>query len=246
MKAIIIDDEPLARERLAALLSDMGGCEIIAEGGNGIEALDLVQRCHPDILFLDIRMPGMDGLEVAKHLRQLPESPAVIFTTAYDEHALAAFDANAIDYLLKPIRAERLQAALVKANNLSAARGQALEHLETQKRRHVSGMAHGNLVLVNLEEVLYFQSDQGYTNVVWPGGELLIEDSLKALEDEFEQEFVRIHRSTLVAVGKVAEIVRDTAGNQVVKLRGVEAGLPVSRRMVGGLRRRIRNLAKKG
>ncbi|MEM7467682.1 MAG: LytTR family DNA-binding domain-containing protein [Pseudomonadota bacterium] len=242
MKVVLVDDEPLARDRLRALLADIGQHDIAAEGGNGQQAIELTQAHQPDVLFLDIRMPGMDGIEAANHLARLEAPPAVIFTTAYDEHALAAFDANAIDYLLKPIRADRLAAAVKKAQALSAPQVETLNELPSEKRQHVSGMANGNLVVVDIAEVAFFQSDQGYTRVVWAEGELLIEDSLKALEEEFAEQFIRVHRNTLVAVNQVAEIGKESSGNQFVRLRGVEETLPVSRRMVGGLRKRIREL----
>ena len=242
MKVLLVDDEPLARERLRAMLSDIGGCEVVAEAGTGQQALELTQSHHPDVLLLDIRMPGMDGIETANHLTRTGSPPAVIFTTAYDEHALAAFDANAVDYLLKPIRAERLAAALKKAEALHGPQIENLAALQTEQRQHVSGMVKGNLVVVDVDQVYFFQSDQGYTRVVWEEGELLIEDSLKALEEEFEQDFVRIHRNSLVRVDKVAEIAREQNGNQCVKLRGREETLVASRRMVSGLRKRIREL----
>jgi len=244
MKVLLIDDEPLARDRLRSLLAELGGCEIAAEGGTGEQAIELVQIHQPDLLFLDIRMPGMDGIEAANHLSRLDSPPAVVFTTAYDEHALAAFDAHAVDYLLKPIRAERLDTALTKAR--SVAGGKVTDFpINNDKRKHVSGVVQGSLVIVNIEQVAFFQSDQGYTRVVSQDGELLIEDSLRALEDEFGDAFVRVHRNALVAVAKVAEIARDTNGNQRVCLRDLEESLPVSRRMVGGLRRRIRQLGQK-
>lgn len=249
LRILLIDDEPLARDRLRALLDDLGGCEIVGEGGTGEQAIELTQAHHPDLLLLDIRMPGMDGLEAANHLSRLEAPPSVIFTTAYDEHALAAFDANAIDYLLKPIRAERLDAALKKVRPLSVSQqadAPDLSAVAEAKRSHVSGLVQGNLVLMDVAEVFFFQSDQGYTRVVSAESELLIEDSLRTLEDEFADNFVRIHRNALVAVSRVSEIARDAKGNQHVSMKGLEETLPVSRRMVGGLRRRIRQLGKNG
>ncbi|MGR8949259.1 MAG: LytR/AlgR family response regulator transcription factor [Gammaproteobacteria bacterium] len=244
MKVLLVDDEPLARDRLRALLADLGETDIVAEGGSGQAAIELTRQYQPDVLLLDIRMPGIHGIEAANHIARMESPPAVIFTTAYDEHALAAFDANAIDYLLKPIRGERLEAALKKAQALTVKQTESIAELQAGKRQHVSGMVKGNLVIVNLAEIFFFQSDQGYTRVVWEKGELLIEDSLKSLEDEFGDEFIRIHRNALVRVDKVAEIARETTGNQLVRLRGIEEILPVSRRMVSGLRRRIRELGK--
>lgn len=242
MKILLVDDEPLARDRLRALLADLGGHEVLGEAGNGKDALALCQTHSPDVLLLDIRMPGMDGIETANHLLRTESPPAVIFTTAYDEHALAAFDANAVDYLLKPIREERLAAALKKAEALTGGQQEQVAALQTGQRQHVSGMSKGNLVLVAVNEVYFFQSDQGYTRVVWQDGELLIEDSLKTLEEEFVDDFVRIHRNSLVRVDKVAEIAKEQSGNQCVRLRDIDETLTVSRRMVGGLRKRIRAL----
>ena len=244
LKILLIDDEPLARDRLRSLLDELGGAEIVGEGGTGEQAIELAQSQQPDLLLLDIRMPGMDGLEAANHLSRLESPPAVIFTTAYDEHALAAFDANAIDYLLKPIRAERLDAALKKVRPLVAQQTDVpdLSAVSDDKRSHVSGVVQGNLVLMDVADVFFFQSDQGYTRVVSADGELLIEDSLRALEEEFAESFIRIHRNALVAVSKVSEIARDGKGNQHVSMKGIDETLPVSRRMVGGLRRRIRQL----
>ena len=242
MKILLVDDEPLARDRLRALLADLGGHEVLGEAGNGRDALALCQTHSPDVLLLDIRMPGMDGIETANHLLRTESPPAVIFTTAYDEHALAAFDANAVDYLLKPIRDERLAAALKKAEALKGAQQEQVAALQTGQRQHVSGMFKGNLVVVDVQQVYFFQSDQGYTRVVWQDGELLIEDSLKILEEEFADDFVRIHRNSLVRVDKVAEIAKEQSGNQCVRLRDIDETLTVSRRMVGGLRKRIRAL----
>ena len=146
----------------------------------------MIEEHQPDVVLLDIRMPGMDGVEAARHISQMAPPPAIIFTTAYDEHALAAFDASATDYLLKPIRTERLRAALEKASLFSDRRNAGVNDLSLDggPRTHLSGLVQGNLVLVPVEKILFFQADQGYTRMVWEDGELLIEDSLKQLEDE--------------------------------------------------------------
>jgi two-component system response regulator AlgR len=241
-RVLIVDDEPLARERLRALLGDLGVAEVAGEAASGLEALDVAERERPDVVLLDIRMPGMDGLEAARHLSLLDPAPAVVFTTAYDAHALAAFEANAIDYLLKPIRPERLRSALEKAGALSAARAAAAGQARpaAQARAHFSAPVKGSLRLVPLAEVRYLHAGQGYVSVFHPGGELLVEDSLRALEEELGEDFLRIHRNTLVAVAHVTALERGPLGGASIVLRDIAQKLPVSRRLLGQVRRRLR------
>lgn len=243
MRIAIVDDEPLARSRLRSLLLEdaAGDLEIVGEASSGTEALALLAHKPADVVLMDIRMPGMDGLEAARHLAALPAAPAVIFTTAYDEHALAAFDAGGIDYLLKPVRGERLKAALARASQWTSARAVAAATATPRRARtHLSAVVAGNLRLVPLTEVRYLHADGGYVSVLHQGGELLIEDSLRALEEEFGEMFLRIHRNTLVATAQVTGIHRDALGNTEVSLRDVQAHLPVSRRLAGEVRRRLR------
>jgi two-component system response regulator AlgR len=237
---MIVDDEPLARERMVQLVSELPGFEICCEAGNGIEALEKVDREKPDIILLDIRMPGMDGMEVARHLAAMEESPAIIFTTAYGEHALEAFDAHAIDYLLKPVKQDRLQVALGKAQRLSGAQGQAIREEAGERRSHICARVRGNLKLIPLESVLYFQADQKYVTVRFDEGEVLIEESLKSLEDEFKAQFMRIHRNALVAVDKLAGMEKTTEGGHLVVFKGADAQLEVSRRHVAEVRKFIK------
>jgi two-component system response regulator AlgR len=243
LKVAIVDDEPLARSRLRSLLLDdtAGTLEVIGEAGSGTEALALLEANPADVVLMDIRMPGMDGLEAARHLAGLPAAPAVIFTTAYDEHALAAFDAGGIDYLLKPVRGERLKAALARASQWTSARAAVAATANPRRARtHLSAVVGGNLRLVPLTEVRYLHADGGYVSVMHTAGELLVEDSLRALEEEFGETFLRIHRNTLVATAQVTGIFRDTLGNTEVSLRDVPARLPVSRRLATEVRRRLR------
>ncbi|MDA0821490.1 MAG: LytTR family DNA-binding domain-containing protein [Proteobacteria bacterium] len=241
MRIIIVDDEPLARARLRAQVEDLGLGEIVGEAGNGNDAIRLAQSNKPDLVLLDIRMPGMDGIETAQHFMRLEPAPAVVFTTAYDEHALAAFDANAIDYLLKPIRSNRLRQALEKARRISDSQAESIEIIASSTcRTHISGTVHGDLSLVAIERVRYFHADQGCVEVVWDDGTMLIEESLRSLEGEFGERFIRVHRNSLVAVSHVTKLSRDSSGNHFVTLDGCDAERPVSRRLVAYVRSRLR------
>jgi two-component system response regulator AlgR len=242
MRVLIVDDEGPARERLRSMLMESGTFEVAGEAANGAQALDLVDRLQPDIVLLDVRMPGIDGLEVARHLATMPEPPAVIFTTAFDEYALQAFESEAVAYLLKPIRAEKLQAALAKAARLTRPQLQqiATATREPDRRTHIGARGRDGLKLIPLDEVLCFQADQKYTTVRHSKGEDLIEDSLKTLEEEFSPGFLRVHRNALVNTKYLERIARDASGQHFVHLRGMAEALEVSRRMAGDLKDRFR------
>jgi two-component system, LytTR family, response regulator AlgR len=242
MRVLIVDDEPPARERLRSMLVETGEFEVAGEAGNGVDALTLVDRLMPDIVLLDVRMPGIDGLEVARQLATQPEPPAVIFTTAFDEYALQAFESEAIAYLLKPIRAEKLRAALAKAGRLTRPQLQQVASAarEPTKRSHIGVRGRDGLKLIPMDEIYCFQADQKYTTVKHIKGEDLIEDSLKTLEDEFSPAFVRIHRNALVNTKFLERIARDASGQHFVHLRGFPDALEVSRRMAGDLKDRFR------
>ena len=244
MKVVIVDDEPPARDRLRQLLDDTGAHEVIGEAGNGHEALAVVGREKPDVVLLDIRMPGMDGIETARHLNQAETPPAVVFTTAYDEYAIEAFEANAIGYVLKPVRRERLEQALAQAARLTGdVLGDISSHPEiSSERKHLCSRLHDELKLIPVEEVHYFIADQKYVSVVHESGRDLIEDSLKALEAEFAERFVRIHRGAVVAVDAIESLKKDEEGRTRVILR-VDTGddeLVVSRRHLADVKRRLR------
>jgi two-component system response regulator AlgR len=242
LRILIVDDEPPARERLRSMLAEGGEFEVVGEAGNGEQALDLVDKLVPDVVLLDVRMPGIDGLEVARHLAALPEPPAVIFTTAFDEYALQAFDSEAVAYLLKPIRAEKLKAALAKAARLTRPQLQqvATAAREPAHRLHIGVRGRDGLRLIPIDEVFCFHADQKYTTVKHQKGEDLIEDSLKTLEEEFSTSFVRIHRNALVNTKYLERIARDASGQHFVHLRGLPDALEVSRRMAGDLKDRFR------
>lgn len=242
LKVLVVDDEPPARERLRSMLLESEGFEVAGEAGNGLQALELCDRLQPDIVLLDIRMPGIDGMEVARHLATLPEPPAVIFITAFDEYALQAFDSEAIAYLLKPIRAEKLRAALAKAGRLTRPQLQQVSGAvrESARRTHIGVRGRDGLKLIPVDEVRCFLADQKYTTVRHLHGEDLIDDSLKMLEEELGTAFVRVHRSALVNTRYLERISRDASGQHFVYLRGLPEPLEVSRRMAGDLKDRFR------
>ncbi|MCU0756565.1 MAG: LytTR family DNA-binding domain-containing protein [Xanthomonadales bacterium] len=239
MRVLIVDDEPLARARLRALLADSDAVEVVGEAGDGRTALEAVSQLRPGVVLLDIRMPGMDGLEVARHLHGWSDAPAVVFVTAYGDQALAAFEASAVDYLLKPVREERLAVALERARRLLGPR-QAPPVEAGKVRSHLCARLRGSLKLVPVEDVLYLLADAKYVEVHYPGGSVLIEDSLVSLEQEFGERFIRIHRNCLVAAGAIAGLEKRGDGETVVTLRGTEMALEVSRRNLPNVRRWLR------
>lgn len=242
MKVLIADDEPLARERLRDLLAQQPGIELVGEAGDGREALHACAEQCPDLVLLDIAMPGIDGLEAARHLAAFEPRPAVVFCTAYDAHALSAFDAQAIDYLVKPVRPERLAAALERVRTFAAGRAQAGEPRHAQNRTHLCARLRGSLRLIPIEDVHYLQAEEKYVVVHHARGEDLIEESLKSLEEEFGDRFVRIHRNCLVARHEIVELKRAADGHVQAMLRHGEHPLEVSRRCVAHLRETVKHL----
>jgi two-component system response regulator AlgR len=241
MRIVIADDEPLARDRLRALLAEQPGIEVVAEAEDGESALHACADLKPDLVLLDIAMPGIDGLEAARHLAAFEPRPAVVFCTAYDAHALSAFDAQAIDYLVKPVRAERLAAALDRARTFAAGRERAVS-ASGQRRTHLCARIRGSLRLIPIEDVHYLQAEEKYVVVHHVRGEDLIEESLKSLEEEFGERFVRIHRNCLVARHELVELKRAPDGHVQAVLRHGQAPLEVSRRCVSALRETVRHL----
>lgn len=240
MRILIVDDEAPARLRLRSVLQAIGGAEVVGEASNGEEALRQVVEHNPDVVLLDIRMPGMDGLECARHLASLATPPAVIFTTAYDRFAIDAFEAQATDYLVKPVRKERLEAALERARRPNAAQKAALSKSDGQRRRQICARVRDSLRLIDVDNIYYFRADQKYVTVRHTGGEVLIEDSLKSLEEEFGDLFTRIHRNALVATGRIGALEKDANGHFHVRIREIDELLEVSRRLVPEVRKLIR------
>jgi len=243
MKILIVDDEPLARSRLQDLLGDIGTHQVIGEANNGREAIKQAQQLGPDMVLLDINMPEMSGLEAAIHLSQLEHAPAVIFTTAYSEHALEAFDANAIDYLLKPIRRTRLEQALNKAQPLLRSQLDKAAKDQHTNRSHISAHQRGGIKLIAIEDIYYFHSDSKYVVVHHKNGEVLIDDPLKSLEQEFSDRFTRIHRNSLVANNCIEALEKVSDNHFQLRLRGCNALLEVSRRQLPTVRKLINELS---
>lgn len=244
MKVLIVDDEAPARERLRQLLEDDPLHSVVGEARNGKEALKAASELDPDVVLLDIRMPGLSGIEAAHHLNEFENPPAVVFTTAFDEYAIEAFDANAVGYVLKPVRRERLQKAMQRAARVS---NRAIEDIAAapgveSTRTHVCARHQGELKLIPLLDINCFHADQKYVRVVHDGGEHLIDDSLKSLETEFSGDFVRVHRSVLVSVARIDSLQKTPAGTRIV-MRGAENpadGLIISRRHLANVKKRIK------
>lgn len=239
LNILLVDDEPLARERLRVLLGDIARqCPvvIIGEAGNGLQALEMLQEQPVDVVLCDIRMPGMDGIELASHLGRLSKPPALIFTTAYDNYAVQAFDLNALDYLLKPVRAQRLLAALQKVAPPpdSALLNRIGQTVRGGGRTHLSCHERGRLLLVPVDEVLYFRAELKYVTARTVDRNYLLDESLAHLETEFADCFLRLHRAVLVAPGALAGFEKasgdDSEAYGWALLRGVPEKLPVSRR----------------
>jgi two-component system response regulator AlgR len=256
LRILVVDDEPPARARMAQLLRDCApriALEVVGEAGGGLAAIALAAECSPDVVLLDISMPDMNGIEVARHLAQGASPPAVIFVTAYDEHALRAFEVQAIDYLLKPVRAERLLAALERAARAlpRAARPEALAALAQgmgAARTHLTVSERGRLVLVPVADIVYLRAELKYVTIRTAEREHLTEEPLTGLETEFGERFVRIHRNSLVARSAITgfERVRPRPGGEEeggvgeghweVLLRGIPERLAVSRRQWAAVR----------
>ena len=242
MKILIVDDEAHARARLRSLIDEIGPpWRVVGEADNGQDALQRVRLGEVDLVLMDIRMPGMDGLEAAAVLAGLATPPAVIFVTAYDEHALVAFERHAVDYLLKPIRRERLQRAIEKAVTLNRPQLQALQALQEQPDdAYISVSFRGGLQRIPISEVIYFQADNKYVTVCHAAGEALLEESLKSLEERFAQRLIRIHRNALIVRERLLGLKRLGNGACAVSLAGSAAELEVSRRHLPEVRKLLR------
>jgi len=237
LRILIVDDETPARRRLRELLDDCAAALpliVVGEAANGREAMSLLSTITADLVLSDIRMPDMDGLELARHLLKLAQPPVLIFTTAYHEHALQAFEVNAVDYLVKPVRVQRLLAALQKVPRLKPLTAQKLDQLPASARRFLSVTERSRVVLVPVEEIIYLKAELKYITIRTAQREHLLEESLTRLEEEFGSRFVRVHRNCLVARDYIRGFERrasdDGDAHWEVLLKGIDDTLPVSRR----------------
>lgn len=246
MDVLIVDDEPLARQRLERMLEKLEGYDLVAAVDNGDAALKAICLFDPDVVLLDVRMPGEDGLSVARRISELEDPPAVIFCTAFDQYALDAFGTEAVGYLLKPIKAEHLLEVLTKAQKLNkvqrAAYTQTVTKPAENHRSHISTKTRRGVELIPLEDVRYFIADHKYVTVYHLSGEHLLDETLKELEEEFGNRFLRIHRNALVSVKHIEAIERSSQGQYQVRLAGIDARPVVSRRHAGGLKALLKQL----
>ncbi|GAB2897466.1 LytTR family DNA-binding domain-containing protein [Uliginosibacterium flavum] len=240
---LIVDDEAPARERLRDLLGDIVAEQpnrVIGMVGNGLEALRLLETTPVDLVLVDIRMPAMDGIEFAQHANLLKPPPPIIFVTAYDEHAVQAFELNAIDYLLKPVRADRLAGALQKARHATPVARESLDTI-AEPRRHLTCSERGKIHLIPIGDVLYLKAELKYVTARTAAREYLLEESLVQLEQEFAERFVRIHRNCLASRAAVVGFERSVGedggeGYWSVRLNGLDELLPISRRQWANVR----------
>jgi two-component system response regulator AlgR len=260
VKVLIVDDEPLARKRLERLLQQIDGVEVVAEAGNGFDAITASEQHQPDIILMDIRMPVMDGLSAASKIASAEQlssgqAPAIIFCTAYDDYALEAFNVNAVGYLLKPVNAKKLAEAISKAQQLNKVQLSAVaqntggeeagKESSGAQRTHFSIKSNRGVELVLFEDIRYFLAEQKYVSIFYrsEGGlrESLIDEPLKELEQMFGQRYFRVHRNALVAVAHIQGLERCNEGFRV-KIQDVELGPIVSRRHAAALRQLLDDL----
>jgi two-component system, LytTR family, response regulator len=252
MKAVVVDDEQLAREELCYMLEKMDDIEVIGQAGNGLEAVGIVEQLAPDVLFLDVQMPGLNGFEVAHRLIQNGSSPNIVFVTAFDRHAIEAFEVNAVDYLLKPIDAARLQQAIERARKRVTPEAPLNDQVERivqlmserqSKRERVAVKVGERFLLVQAEEIIYASLTNESINIVT--NQLAGTSNFRTL-DELQARldpsiFWRVHRSHLVNINKVKEIVPWFSRNYILRMKDAKATeIPVSRAQTKRLRDYLR------
>ncbi|MFL0797438.1 MAG: LytTR family DNA-binding domain-containing protein [Cellvibrionaceae bacterium] len=248
MDILLVDDESLARERLRRLLSDIEDCSVVGEARNGEEALQQVERLDPDLILLDVRMPVLDGIDAGKTLAAMDNPPVIIYCTAYDDYALDAFSASATDYLLKPVRADKLSKALDKARQLNRIQQNSLDVVQEQtdsienQRTHITAKSRRGVELIPIDNIRCFMADQKYVTVYHLEGETLIDEPLKELENEYPERFVRIHRNALIPLQFVEGLERTPEGSYCVRIDQLAFKPQISRRHVSQVKALLETL----
>jgi len=253
MKVLIVDDEPRARNRLARLLRPMKGIEICGQAQDGVEALEAIERENPEVVFLDVQMPGLDGFEVVNELRG-KQLPLIIFVTAYEQYALKAFEVSAVDYLLKPISEERLRQALAKTERVLRSNPAALTEVTAEQLRRLAvalatarpaylqrvvGRRGQKISILPVSDIQAFLSEDELVFALLPQGRLLINRTLKELETQLDpDQFVRVHKQSIVGLSHVAEIEPMASGGALARLR-CGLSVSISRRYTGSLKEKL-------
>ena len=232
MRVLIVDDEPLARARLTALLGECDGVDVVGSVGDGEAALASLGELHPDVLLLYINMPGLSGTALAQRLSGRTRVQ-VIFCTAYEAHALQAFELGAVDYLLKPVRLERLRDALQRA------RLRLVDH-PREPAAYLYGRMRGEQVRIALDEVIYLLAEEKYVVVQHRRGELLIEESLRQLEESYPDQLIRLHRNCLVPPARLLGLKTLADGRVLARIDGTELSPEISRRNLPMVRKLLR------
>lgn len=247
MDILIVDDEALARQRLVRMAEKLEDCHVVGEADSAESAMAAICAQDPDVILLDVQMPGEDGLSLARRIAELEHPPALIFCTAYDQYALEAFGTEAVGYLLKPVRAEHLREVLAKAQRLNKLQRAAITEerpASTSQRSHITAKTRRGLELIAIDDIRFFLADQKYVTVYHLGGEHLLDETLKELEAEFAGRFVRIHRNALISLKHIEAVERSNQGHYQVRLADTEHKPVVSRRHAGNLKNLIKQLAQ--
>ncbi len=232
LRVLVVDDEVPAVRRLERLLGELDQAQCVGSAGNADQALAACRRLHPDLVLMDVEMPGLDGVEAARRLQNEPHPPAIIFVTAFERYAVDAFDLQALDYLVKPVRRERLARALERA---------AAARVETDLGSgSLSARLGDRLLAIPVNDIRLLQAEDKYTCVHYLGGEALIEDSLTSLEQRFGDRFVRVHRAALVSRPHLRALFRDPDGHERVEVDDCPIHPEVSRRNLAQVRRLLK------
>lgn len=245
MDILIVDDEPLARQRLLRMIDRIDGCQVVAEAGRAEEVMAAISQHDPDVVLMDVRMPGEDGLSLAWRIAELEDPPALIFCTAFDQYALEAFGTQAVGYLLKPVKAEHLQEALAKASRLNKLQRARLADSSVApaepRKSHIRVKTRRGIELLAVAEIRCFIADQKYVTAIHPAGEHLLDETLKQLEDAFGDRFVRVHRNALVALEHMEAMEKNDQGQYHIRLTGIPQTPLISRRHASQVKKAFEN-----